>query len=572
MNTSKIKDNVTNKVNAFKTFLSNNKHKQDILFVVQNVPAYICDIIESCKEFCDNSSLSKQQKFVIITYLMQYYSMYEFLKKTCMSEKDKDVCFQVTECVTKQFLNVCGDVEPLFQENCDNTVGSFIKLMDMVLDTIIEIDVKKGVPYAQSNLNASGVLVEEILCFSMSIAQVSSSEDCKIITASCQVVLHNLDNLKDELGHKEVNLAMCNLLAETYTNSLCALEAKVNLVVLNLCLKAFSDYRSHVIKLYNACLEITNKTALDFVISNFDLYMDRLFQIGLFSLACSNINKRSAEIRIILTNLQFLEQELVPAFMLITTSSLKYRKTYANVLKKFWCLQVKNLRATVHNIIEPEAYCKLVYEELYQNVESIWNHISKGEVVQKDMVEPFINYTNELGKMIRACSHCFDNNVKEEVTKVLPILHNVVQELDVTTNVFLNETLNSSNIKSVNDKIFKRCKVLVKTIKHLWTCIKTDEDESKDSFEDSQTYTKEDDRLKSILAKSRHTAKDRSICVTFNLGTKLNFTKNISRVAQSKRRLKFRDSSTDNDKIENSFLDVQRSFHTIASINEDLSS
>ncbi|KAF5308627.1 hypothetical protein FQR65_LT06088 [Abscondita terminalis] len=550
MDISVRKNCVTDKINSFKNFLTSHKNnKEHIQLFIKNTPIYICDIIEKLKDFCDASNASKHEKFLVFAYLSQYCTLYEFLKKThCDYKNDTDVDYEIVQSVLNQLFKLCEKIESLFIDDCEeNTVGSFIRLMDLALQKIEEININNKIEQVQYDLDVAAAIVEEILCFSMSVAQVGSNIDKKVVTGSCQVVLNNIESLKLEVGKEKINFAMCSLLIETYSNSLCALEAKVNLVVLNLCLGTFPNYRSHVHKLYDACLEITNKTALDFVTSNFDIHMDRLFQIGLFSLSCSSVSKRSVEIKVLLANLQFLESELVPAFMAMTTSSSKHRKTYANIFKRFWCLQVKNLRNAVHNIIEPVAYCKLVFEELNQHMECLWNQISKGNIIiQKDMVEPFLNYTKELGTMIKTCLNSFEPDDKEQISKKLQVVYAVMQELEITTNVFLVETLNNTTTAAtVNEKVFKRCNVLVKCIQKLYTCVKKDQNDSNNfSDEDSERDIEENDHLKSIVAKSQQIVRNRTI----TLQSKINFSTNASRMARSKRHLTFKDSFLDSGK------------------------
>ncbi|KAK5650528.1 hypothetical protein RI129_001557 [Pyrocoelia pectoralis] len=394
---------------------------------------------------------------------------------------------------------------------------------------------QKVVTSVLTTLGTSGVIVENILSFALSIAQVGYSDDNQIITAACRTVLNSLNNVKVEINKEEVNLDMFKLTIEMYSNSLCALEAKVNVAVLNLCLRIFSNYQDLIENLYDACLNFNSHSSetLEDLISEFDLQMDRIFQIGLFSLACSSMNKRSLNLRIVMLHLQFLEIELVPSFVSMTTSNASHRKKYANIFKKCWCTYVKKLRHTVHNVIEPEAYCKLIYEELKQSAEKIWNHISSGLLIEKNMVDPFLLYSNELGKMIKTSINSL-NELKDITLNKLSVIYNVVQELTVAKKNFLEKTSNYTT-DEINLKVFKRCKVLVAAVKELWICLKgsspeifSDEDSSdvSNNGSDLEHTFITDKMLQSITEKSVQHIKNRRMDATIALAPVSNIYAN----------------------------------------------
>ncbi|KAF5281207.1 hypothetical protein FQA39_LY17847 [Lamprigera yunnana] len=529
---SNLKTSIFTEIKAFEDYLLSYKsNDEDMLLFLQNSSVQVVAIITKFKEYCDNSSLTKHQYFAITTYLMQYYSIYEFLKEAyCTHRNRKQVIAEVIQCGIKQFFQLCNKSDLLFKDNHDNTVGSFIMLMDSVLNKLEEVNIENDGANAESKLEESAIIVEGILEFSMSVAQVGYNNDIKIITAACQRVLSNLKNIRTEVNSETCNLSLCNLLIEIYMNSLCALEAKVNVIVLNLCLKVFPQFHTLILHLYNACLDTNCKSELELIISDFDLFMDRIFQIGLFCLACSSTNKRSAEIKVILTNLQFLEQELVPAFMATRMTSLKYRRMYADVLKKFWCSQVKKLQTAVHYTIEPEAYSKLIYEELQQKTESIWEHITKDTtLVESVMFEPFFVYTTELGKMIKTSMNSFPNNMRKRIVENLHVVYNVLQELEITKRKFLDEALTTLTAQNVNKKLFKRSKVLVRCIKNLWTSVREDgletcPDNSSELTLETQMGITEEELLKSIIARSRQLIKDRTMYNTLSIAPQLNCT------------------------------------------------
>lgn len=85
---------------------------------------------------------------------------------------------------------------------------------------------------------------------------------------------------------------MVSLFVEDISNKLCSVERKVDVAVLRLSLFIFAKYCSPLDNLYNFC-EINRKTdydkeELNNIIFEFDLHVDRMFQIGLFAVFCSS--------------------------------------------------------------------------------------------------------------------------------------------------------------------------------------------------------------------------------------------------------------------------------------------
>lgn len=88
--------------------------------------------------------------------------------------------------------------------------------------------------------------------------------------------------LKEEITKEQPNPSMCNLVVEVAIDKLCALERKVNMAVLRLCITVFSCADDPFLGLLNH-LEKDAEFA-----NEFDLYFDRLNQICMFSIACSS--------------------------------------------------------------------------------------------------------------------------------------------------------------------------------------------------------------------------------------------------------------------------------------------
>lgn len=88
---------------------------------------------------------------------------------------------------------------------------------------------------------------------------------------------------------------MCALLVEMSCEKLCELEAQVNMAVLRLCMLIFSEHPSPV-KKFNECHFFTSESGeamkSDVTLEQWDLYVDRLIQIGLYTVASSTNSSR----------------------------------------------------------------------------------------------------------------------------------------------------------------------------------------------------------------------------------------------------------------------------------------
>lgn len=92
-------------------------------------------------------------------------------------------------CVTKQIIWCLEGMEDIIKtkKQIVNNSGSFIKWMDAALDKIFEIDVQ-NTKNALNTLKEAKLLIEEVLCHAMSIAQVALENDAKIIKGGSHTV------------------------------------------------------------------------------------------------------------------------------------------------------------------------------------------------------------------------------------------------------------------------------------------------------------------------------------------------------------------------------------------------
>lgn len=84
---------------------------------------------------------------------------------------------------------------------------------------------------------------------------------------------------------------MINLAVQACSDKICILERRVNNAVLKLTLKIFSEYTELLDKIQEFCFDFSNadKPTTEFasLIEAHDFQVDRIIQIGLFSVSCS---------------------------------------------------------------------------------------------------------------------------------------------------------------------------------------------------------------------------------------------------------------------------------------------
>lgn len=102
-------------------------------------------------------------------------------------------------------------------------------------------------------------------------------------------MLEGVDSLEKEIERDVWQPTLCNLFVDVCNDKLCILERRINITVLKLCLSTFSDYKSGLERLHAYCLGENEKTEteIDNLVAEFDLFVDKLMQIGFFAVACS---------------------------------------------------------------------------------------------------------------------------------------------------------------------------------------------------------------------------------------------------------------------------------------------
>lgn len=104
-------------------------------------------------------------------------------------------------------------------------------------------------------------------------------------------MLQDFKDLNESFVQKDVNKIKLNALS--IGESICNVERQVNTAVLYLVLDVFSGINCPLKNLIEKCkteMFNNNKTMddLNILVSEFDLQMDKIMQIGFFTISCSN--------------------------------------------------------------------------------------------------------------------------------------------------------------------------------------------------------------------------------------------------------------------------------------------
>nr|CAI5849018.1 unnamed protein product [Callosobruchus analis] len=286
------------RIEVNKNFLESLKTefaRKDVLSWFKELCGYLTDIILKVLEIRGILENDVCNKKTLLLYLQQIRTTLSLYINTFVTESEIEEALHEARAFIKKKLTSClegiEDVVINGIATYPENVGNFIVWMDTALEKISDIDYLEDKEKSLEAFSDAKVLFEEVLSHAMSIAQVAVGEDYKIIRGSSQSVLDALESLSNEISKNYPNPAMVNLFAESCSNKLCALERKVNVAVLKLCLNIFSRYTDDLECIHKFCFNTVNKRKpkeLDNLVMEFDLHVDRMMQIGLFAISCSS--------------------------------------------------------------------------------------------------------------------------------------------------------------------------------------------------------------------------------------------------------------------------------------------
>ncbi|CAL4123045.1 unnamed protein product, partial [Meganyctiphanes norvegica] len=310
--------------------------------------------------------------------------------------------------------------------------GMFVKSIDKVLAALgLEEPENSSFNEKKNNIRAvdegaakspqvKGPL-EDVLRHSLAVAYCTQGNDHQVIRGMCDNVVKQVQvlvNVEKETNNGSKGDAVdvqvaCDILGD----ALELLEQKVNTALIRLIVTVFATPLEPLQHLKKAITETTttktNKidTTIDNLVMNFDLFVDKIFQVGGFAMACTHDYQGVGEIRDSLLTIEWLEGCLVPAMIsahnqitaekfssptVATTpdtdnslqtdsissvssdskkSNLSAKKgntvndalSHAMLLADCWSNSIKQLSQALLHIMEPSAFCLVTKEEFHKS-------------------------------------------------------------------------------------------------------------------------------------------------------------------------------------------------------------
>lgn len=282
--------------------------------------------------------------------------------------------------------------------------GAFIACVDKTLEMLIGTQEKCSEASEPVGPLSDRVkpLLEEVLRHAIAVAYCSVKDDNKLIMAMCENVLKQLKilvSLEREGTPDSVDVQIsCDILADCVE----LLEQKVNTALIRLIATTFA---TPLAPLQSMTAMLTpekdskcrDQNALDPLVADFDLHVDRIFQIGGFATACTTDIARVRIIRDSLQTLEWLEGCLVPAIVTAYTDPHPNAYGHALMLVKHWMATVTQLQECLDLIMDPSAFSLVTKQEVHR----IWAGLKEKLYTQdvtwiKKQIDSVVSYTTRL--------------------------------------------------------------------------------------------------------------------------------------------------------------------------------
>nr|O77201.1 RecName: Full=Serendipity locus protein alpha [Drosophila virilis]AAC69336.1 serendipity alpha protein [Drosophila virilis] len=260
---------------------------------------------------------------------------------------------------------------------------SFVELLDLALDkleTYSEI-VPAQSQAEQEDSDEIDQLVDHVnhlIKHALAFANVALESDKKALSAIYETVL-------EESGIFEKNFKTHNpnrrkLEALSLQPALYSLETYLNEALFDLIFTSMFDTEKASIKrLRNVLQSCESSGAVDGLLSDFDINVDRIQQIGIFAIAFTQDVKTKTIIRSCLASLESLDACIVPAFQLQTTSLASY---HADILEHHFRQELMVFRNVIHEIIDSRALINNYLDILAESIDNAEKLYPKGYLLQ----------------------------------------------------------------------------------------------------------------------------------------------------------------------------------------------
>ncbi|XP_075980002.1 serendipity locus protein alpha-like [Anticarsia gemmatalis] len=417
-------------------------------------------------------------------------SIEDYLKKFSESTDNNDSANDSLNVTTMYFVNWI-----------DHTFQVLAKLSDTAYKTdykeseqLCEQWKSEMVEYV-SELHIS---IDELLLSAMTLCRYCLSDDQHVVKARCQVVLRETKALLSELVEGDLSTAIkatpetlklpimpsnVNVLIDVLKDVLYALETNTNTALLALVGHCFSYSKSPIDVLKEhfssdskgtcSCLvksadEVTEDCS---VVKEFDLYNERLLQIGNFAVSCSSDQHRILTLRSGLASLEALDPHLVPTLMMSPDSH------HAYLLIKSWTNEVQEIRDSIYLIVDPTAFAEKSKQMMHQKLLGILKENSYNNTE----VCAVINIGCMVYEFFLVYDKCEPDALPhhDKLLVLLADLNKVQKECKIVSNMlsanddFVYKVNMPTHNKEVTvDQLLKRLKLLYTLVNRIYTLLR----------------------------------------------------------------------------------------------------
>ncbi|KAJ0174671.1 hypothetical protein K1T71_009779 [Dendrolimus kikuchii] len=411
-----------------------------------------------------------------------------------------------------------SDKDDSFDDSINVTIMYFVNWIDhMTLDVLPKLaNVTQRMDYKENDelyetwkndmlecVTELHISIDELLLSAMTLCKYSLPSDQHIVKARCQVVLRETKALLGELVQGDLSSTIkasveslklpimpsnANVLIDVLKDVLYVLETNTNTALLALLIHCFSPGTSPVDVLKKhfskgskgicKCLEqIGSDDAEDCsFVKEFDLYNERLLQIGSFALSCSSEkNRGKLSLRSGLASLEALDPHLVPALMMSPDSH------HSMLLINSWRQEVQEIRDNVFLIVDPPAFSERTKQMMHLKL----LELLKSNTYNNSDVCTVINIGGVVYDFFSVYNK-YEPDALSEQEKLAPLLVDlgkVQGECKIVSNLLSSDGDFIYDIKTPlkktvsNDQLLKRLKLLYTIITRINTLLQPKDNE-----------------------------------------------------------------------------------------------
>lgn len=429
----------------------------------------------------DNKNTVMEQSFLCAN---QIVVCVKFLEKTVNREAELGCLITARQCFFERILWCLARLKSTVKSANDHVLtgisepDNFLTLLDRTLDVLsgfgLDGDVSNRAELRAELMMESREIkgtVEKLLSHSLAFANVALESDKNPITVLSQNVLKQAMDFEEEFSlaqpGKKLNESDQRMKAIELESSLCSLESFVNNALLRLVFEVFHRSDRSIIEELEAVAD--DSAALEQKIEKFDLYIDRLIQIGHFAIwFCRDDASVSSAIRSCLASIESIDSYLIPAVTGKTDPSIE-------LLKSHFEGEINLLQIHVQRIIDTTAFCAILMEQFNETIEVNRRQFNKSSLVDLlERADVLLQHFNINAK-----------NLQLSTDKVAKFYFSDFKLMLSECDAILNFP---EPIDEAERRILKRFNILNNTIRKLQNAIKNNQ---KSSFDDEKSPSNE---------------------------------------------------------------------------------